>query len=258
MLSSTTATTTTTQQPTTKARTTTVTSDPGILCFHHCTVKVFCFNLPNVCPNCNCEMDRTMPKFMPFRLPYPFIRASQYPCGIVLRPTTGDFLNDYNNSMDLHIGVTTSHGSIVEFDRNGLQRRSDNNAWWQCLLVGDVPDPWHDLWDDVLMQICKQPHWTIDHYNEETYNCYTFVLKFLEALGYAGLSEAAQSKTVFCEKYIVPRTTTAGKYISLYRKLMESGLYMHNVKDGNGGGGNTGTLNGKNMERHQKLFPIAE
>lgn len=31
-------------------------------------------------------------RLLPFRLPYPFIRASQYPCAIVLRPTTGDFL----------------------------------------------------------------------------------------------------------------------------------------------------------------------
>lgn len=29
---------------------------------------------------------------LPFRLPYPFVRAAQYPCAIVLRPTTGDFL----------------------------------------------------------------------------------------------------------------------------------------------------------------------
>lgn len=31
--------------------------------------------------------------------------------------------SDYYNSMDLHIGVTTSTGAIVEFDRCGLRRR---------------------------------------------------------------------------------------------------------------------------------------
>lgn len=31
-------------------------------------------------------------RLLPFRLPYPFVRANQYPCAIVLRPTTGDFL----------------------------------------------------------------------------------------------------------------------------------------------------------------------
>uniref|UniRef100_A0A6I9VKF4 uncharacterized protein LOC105231228 n=2 Tax=Bactrocera dorsalis TaxID=27457 RepID=A0A6I9VKF4_BACDO len=171
-------------------------------------------------------------RLLPFRLPYPFIRASQYPCAIVLRPTTGDFLNDYNNSTDLHIAVTTSTGCVVEFDRYGLRRHRPDNTrmsdWWQCLLVGDVPEPWYDYWDDILQQICNQPdRWTVSHYQEDSHNCYTFVLAFLQALAYDKLSAAARSKTSFCEKYIVPRTTTAGKYISLYRKLRDTGIYVH-------------------------------
>nr|XP_036226222.1 uncharacterized protein LOC106622541 [Bactrocera oleae]XP_036226223.1 uncharacterized protein LOC106622541 [Bactrocera oleae]XP_036226224.1 uncharacterized protein LOC106622541 [Bactrocera oleae] len=171
-------------------------------------------------------------RLLPFRLPYPFIRASQYPCAIVLRPTTGDFLNDYNNSTDLHIAVTTSTGCVVEFDRYGLRRHRPDNTrmsdWWQCLLVGDVPEPWYDYWDDILQQICNQPNrWTVSHYQEDSHNCYTFVLAFLQALAYDKLSAAARSKTSFCEKYIVPRTTTAGKYISLYRKLRDTGIYVH-------------------------------
>lgn len=35
------------------------------------------------------------------------------------------------------------------------------------------------------------------------------------------------SRTLFCEKYIVPRTTAAGKYISLYRKIRDQGMYLH-------------------------------
>uniref|UniRef100_A0A0A1X9X4 MKRN2 opposite strand protein n=1 Tax=Zeugodacus cucurbitae TaxID=28588 RepID=A0A0A1X9X4_ZEUCU len=257
----------------------TITSDPGILCFHHCNVKVFCFHLPHRCPKCKQVLDtgvdvdgkhdaadaaddedvvrgnetvsnggytggRTRStgsagvgvvggtRLLPFRLPYPFIRASQYPCAIVLRPTTGDFLNDYNNSTDLHIAVTTSTGCVVEFDRYGLRRHRPDNArmsdWWQCLLVGDVPEPWYDYWDDILQQICNQPdRWTVSHYQEDNHNCYTFVLAFLQALAYDKLSAAARSKTGFCEKYIVPRTTTAGKYISLYRKLRDTGIYVH-------------------------------
>ncbi|XP_068151975.1 MKRN2 opposite strand protein [Drosophila tropicalis] len=230
------------------ATATTITSDPGILCFHHCTVKVFCFTLPHTCPHCNAQLDADVDadgqtthttagrrvattRLLPFRLPYPFVRATQHPCAIVLRPSTGDFLNDYNNSTDLHIAVTTSAGDIVEFDRYGLQRhrRDDNpHEWSQSLLVGDVPEPWYDYWDDVLEQICSQSwQWSIACYEESTHNCYAFVLAFLQALGHAQLSEAAHSKTSFCEKYIVPRTTTAGKYISLYRKLRQSGMYVH-------------------------------
>lgn len=66
------------------------------------------------------------------------------------------FRSDYNNATDLHIAVTTSGGDIVEFDRIGLRRhrRDDNPAEWrQSLLVGDVPEPWHDFWDEVLQQV---------------------------------------------------------------------------------------------------------
>lgn len=143
-------------QPHTTPKPTTITSDPGILCFHHCNVKVFCFHLPHRCPKCKQVLDTGIDdapaaaaagsdddadgkardnvdesdyvrgnkelvshgagagrtrgcrggggrsstflgasistRLLPFRLPYPFIRASQYPCAIVLRPTTGDFL----------------------------------------------------------------------------------------------------------------------------------------------------------------------
>lgn len=37
------------------------------------------------------------------------------------------------------------------------------------------------------------------------------------------------SRTLFCEKYIIPRTTAAGKYISLYRKIRDHGHYIHPV-----------------------------
>lgn len=66
------------------------------------------------------------------------------------------FRSDYSNATDLHIAVTTSGGDIVEFDRDGLQRhRRDDNPrdWWQSLLVGDVPEPWHYYWDEVLEQV---------------------------------------------------------------------------------------------------------
>ncbi|EDW11528.1 uncharacterized protein Dmoj_GI17189, isoform B [Drosophila mojavensis] len=256
------ATTTSRATATTTRRqsTTTITSDPGILCFHHCNVKVFCFVLPLSCPHCNAQLDAdadadadtnananaegsanavanasgvgsmTISRLLPFRLPYPFVRATQHPCAIVLRPSIGDFLNDYSNATDLHIAVTTSGGDIVEFDRDGLRRhrREDNpRDWWQSLLVGDVPEPWHYYWDEVLEQICgDSTRWSIARYEESSHNCYTFVLAFLQALSYAQLSDAARTKTSFCEKYIVPRTTTAGKYISLYRRLRLAGIHV--------------------------------
>jgi len=69
------------------------------------------------------------------------------------------FRSDYSNATDLHIAVTTSGGDIVEFDRFGLRRhRRDDNPpeWRQSLMVGDVPEPWHDFWDEVLEQVSAE------------------------------------------------------------------------------------------------------
>jgi len=69
------------------------------------------------------------------------------------------FRSDYSNATDLHIAVTTSGGDIVEFDRFGLRRhRRDDNPpeWRQSLMVGDVPEPWHDFWDEVLQQVSAE------------------------------------------------------------------------------------------------------
>lgn len=130
--------------------------------------------------------------------------------------------------MDLHIGVTTSSGAIVEFDKNGL-RKHRNSQWSQCLLLDQASTPWTEHWDDILYEVCKQKCWSSKAYDEEKHNCYTFVLTFLKTLNYGHLSVAASNRTNFCEKFIVPRTTSAGKYISLYRKLKDNGHYLHKI-----------------------------
>ncbi|XP_055376616.1 MKRN2 opposite strand protein [Condylostylus longicornis] len=222
-------------------------SDPGIICFQHCTAKIFSFSLPVKCPICYNKLIEISCKLMPFRVPYPFVKAEEYPCAIVLRPTNGDFLNDYNNSMDLHIGITNSKGTIYEFDRDGLRLtskglttlygNSTNNTrianclWHQSLLVENASEAWHEQWDIILETVCSLSCWNADNYEEETYNCYTFVLKFIQSLKYnRSIFEAAKSKTKFCELYIIPKTVTAGKYISLYRKIQNNGVYADPIK----------------------------
>lgn len=114
----------------------------------------------------------------------------------------------------------------MEFDKNGL-RRHKSGQWGQCLLLDQASSPWTEHWDNTLLQVCKQKYWSAKSYNEEKHNCYSFVLTFLKMLNYGNLSKAASSRTTFCEKFIVPRTTSAGKYISLYRKLKDNGFYIH-------------------------------
>lgn len=214
-------------------------TDPGIICFQHCQSKIFAIDALAKCPECGTDLiqgngDNAF-RMIPFRLPYPFVDPHQHPCSIVLRPTNGDFLNDYFNAMNLHIAITTSTGTIVEFDHHGWLEtgtqcsRQSSPLWIQSLVVDSVPVAWHEHWDTVLrdMKSTAAQQWTAKLYNEDRYNCYTFVLEFLQRLQYGTLSEAAQNRSTFCEQYIIPRTTAAGKYISLYRKIRDHGFYVN-------------------------------
>lgn len=64
--------------------------------------------------------------------------------------------SDYNNNTDLHIAVTTSQGTIVEYDSHGLRKHVNNDkgkSWEQCLVVESVPEAWWDYWDEVLSKV---------------------------------------------------------------------------------------------------------
>lgn len=211
-------------------------NDPGIVCVQHCRSKIFTIDPLTKCPECEADLNENGNVYrVPFRLPYPFVVPHQHPCSIVLRPTHGDFLNDYLNAMNLHIAITTSTGTIVEFDRAGWMETCkdtggrESAVWSQSLVVDSVPAAWHDQWDTVLrdMKTMAAIEWRPDMYHADRYNCYTFVLEFLQRLRYGALSEAAQNRSTFCEQYIIPRTTAAGKYISLYRKIRDHGFYVN-------------------------------
>lgn len=62
--------------------------------------------------------------------------------------------------MDLHIGVTTSTGVIVEYDKDGIRRTYDkgkNSPWAQSLLVDSICEGWMEHWDAVLDEVAVFP-----------------------------------------------------------------------------------------------------
>ncbi|KAL1124135.1 hypothetical protein AAG570_001905 [Ranatra chinensis] len=182
--------------------------------------------MPEYCPVCRIPTDDNS-NLLPFRVPYPFVRASQHPCSVLIKPTNGDFLHDYNVTQDLHIGVTNSLGKVMEFDRCGLHRDRTND-WNQSLVVYKAEHQQSlDQWDYILNVIAEQDCWTPTRYNEETFNCYTFALAFVKCLKAGPISQLASSKTNFCEAFVSPRVTNACKYINLYRRLRDSGYYVN-------------------------------
>lgn len=71
--------------------------------------------------------------------------------------------SDYYNSKDLHIGVTNSHGCVVEFSEEGIRGVDAANKKWstfdsslewdQCLLLEQFDELWNEIWDSVLLKV---------------------------------------------------------------------------------------------------------
>ena len=75
--------------------------------------------------------------------------------------------------------------------------------------------------------VTSSPQWTVEAYDAEEHNCFAFVLAFLRSLKQNPLSTHANQKLDFCTHYVLPKTTLAGKYICLYRKVQNhGGLYL--------------------------------
>jgi len=211
--------------------------EKAIFCLEHCKgQKIFSFRIPPCCTYCGTGLNDCILRIPPFRLPSPFRDAKMCPCSIVLKPTKGDFLTDYKNSDNLHIGVTNSSGVVYEYDMNGLTFHKTSN-WKRCLAIKDFNKDkdfgsWSQYWDFTLDVVSgHQEQWARTRYDEDRHNCYSFVLAFLKALQVQELSSFARDRRMFCEKYILPKTASAAKYITLYRKLMsEPHLVLTNKK----------------------------
>ena len=140
---------------------------------------------------------------------------------------------------------------MVEFDQSGL-RRDRSEYWQQCLVVNlaetdptvadMVRDPdWGEYWDLCLEQTLSLD-WSKASYHSDDNNCFTFVLTFLRMLNqhpFTGrfcwiltellslqymtvFTDWSSSKVNFCQKLILPKTVLAGKFIMLYRKLIQN------------------------------------
>uniref|UniRef100_A0A182IQW2 Uncharacterized protein n=1 Tax=Anopheles atroparvus TaxID=41427 RepID=A0A182IQW2_ANOAO len=204
-----------------------------LICFRHCGKSIFVYDNVSMCPLCKEALSSRLDS-IPFTLPYPFVKAQQYPCSVVLRPSHGDFLSSFDNQRNLHIGLTSSIGSIFEYDVNGLIHTSAKtvgiNDWNQCILVAQVTSSWYDRWDAVLNEFLKNDAWKKEFYQEQSHNCYTFVLNFLKSLDHYELSRYCHDKISFSEMFLVPKTQNAAKYITIHRGLNSCSYWVEEQK----------------------------
>ncbi|XP_012273074.1 MKRN2 opposite strand protein [Orussus abietinus] len=199
-------------------------TDPGIICFRHtCENTIFCREVPKNCPICESIVTNYL--LVPFRIPYPFVNAIHNPTTIVLRPSAGTFLDDYNVSDDLHIAVVNSEGYIVEFDTCGIIINNFSN-WTNCVSLKVIPESWESHWDRTLETIRKNVKWNADNYNEVSMNCFSFVIEFLNLLTYPGFHFSC--KEDLCKELILPKIQDTLRYISIYRNLKNNNYLVLN------------------------------
>lgn len=192
-----------------------MTRDSEIICFKHCgSDSIFCNKVPKECPLCGSEIFSYI--LEPFVIPYPCCDAAQKPCTIAVRPSNGNFVESYTSSDDLHIAVVNSQGQVFEFDQCGLI--IDNAAaWMDCLTLEAIPQSWRDHWDCVLSELCQNPKWTAQNYDENFTNCFTFVIDFFKNLNHPDFKFS--SKAEFCEVFVLPKIQETLRYAQLYRKI---------------------------------------
>lgn len=175
----------------------------------------------------------------PFRLPSPFRRGYNHPRHLLIRPSKGSFLHDYQMYDDLHIGITDSMGTVYDYSHGGINVRS--KAWSQCLII-NIPSSSSSAWDEALnlhIEQTKTSLYAEDAYDGEVNNCFDFVLDFLRSLSLNAGSEQTEEKRtqteetrrktreMFTKSQLLPAIERAMKYILVYRKLLQTNFWIH-------------------------------
>ncbi|XP_059800068.1 MKRN2 opposite strand protein-like isoform X3 [Hypanus sabinus] len=133
---------------------------------------------------------------------------------------------EYDGQADLHVGISNTQGVVYNYIKTGVQR--DGCGWEECISVPLVQSDTYNLinqWDLYLEQFSNADIWIPNRYDEYEHNCYSYALTFINRV-LAAQSKRQLSRMEFTERFVVPRTKRASKYITLYRELCRSYYYI--------------------------------
>ncbi|XP_046534204.1 MKRN2 opposite strand protein [Equus quagga] len=193
--------------------------------FNHCKKCIYSFSVPRCCPLCRQDMGSRRLEEAPVSIANPFTNGHQEKCSFLLRPTQGTFLREYDGRSDLHVGITNTNGVVYNYTAHGVQR--DEAGWEQSVSIPLLQPGMfglRDQWDKYLEDFSTTGAWLPHRYEEDHHNCYSYTLTFINRILTTEGREQLD-KNEFTEKYVVPRTRTASKYIALYRAAEEHGFY---------------------------------
>ncbi|XP_054831758.1 MKRN2 opposite strand protein isoform X2 [Eublepharis macularius] len=177
--------------------------ETALIKISHCKKDIFCPYVPKYCPLCGQSVSYRRLEEAPVNIPSPFVNGHREKCSFLLKPTAGTFLSETG----INIG---EHG------------------WEQCINIPLVQPDMYDLlqqWDTYLEQFSAAEVWLPYRYEEHVHNCYTYALTFINCV-LSAQGKQQMNKSDFTEKFVIPRTRKASKYITVYKEVCKNGFYI--------------------------------
>ncbi|XP_048212252.1 MKRN2 opposite strand protein [Perognathus longimembris pacificus] len=193
--------------------------------FDHCEASIYSFAVPARCPLCQQGVGPATLEEAPVSISSPLADGHREKCAFLLRPTQGSFLREYDGRSDLHVGITSTEGVVYHYTALGVRR--DPAGWEQSLSVPLLQPGLFalmDQWDKYLEDFSATGAWLPHRYEEDGHNCYSYALAFVNCV-LSTEGRAPLGRREFTEKYVLPRTRRASKYIALHRAVEERGFH---------------------------------
>eukprot|EP00656_Telonema_subtile_P048711 TRINITY_DN5877_c0_g1_i1.p1 TRINITY_DN5877_c0_g1~~TRINITY_DN5877_c0_g1_i1.p1 ORF type:complete len:248 (-),score=66.36 TRINITY_DN5877_c0_g1_i1:256-999(-) len=136
------------------------------------------------------------------------------PCALLIKPTFGSFRN-YSSTCLLHAGVSDSEGRVYNFDQDGHHVQT----WEEAICVPvECDDP--EAWDAALIGFDLNHQDTGVPYSERGYNCYNYVVDFLNSIQYLGKTNHSV-ESVELEVLGKPALHAVNEYVLYWQKLQD-------------------------------------
>lgn len=85
-------------------------------------------------------------------------------------------------------------------------------------------------WDHLLEEFSMREEWLPHRYEEHDHNCYTYALAFINSV-LTAQGKQQMSKSEFTEKFVIPQTKNASKYITVHQELTTKDFYIVPLPD---------------------------
>ncbi|XP_018600088.1 MKRN2 opposite strand protein [Scleropages formosus] len=202
--------------------------DKSVIRFSHCGRDIYCFSIPEQCPECGLGLGGRRLEEAPVSVPNPFSNGHKTPCSFLVTPTEGYLHGEFDGESELHTGITDTGGVVYNYTKTGVRR--DICGWEKCISVPLVQPDMYNLmnqWDRYLDKFSSAHTWDTQwqRFDEETHNCYSYTLMFINCV-LATQGKRSLTKEEFTNSFVLPRIKRASKYSTLCKEISQKGFYI--------------------------------